>query len=131
MQANEPHFDIFKGVPDKNAVWVERVEGLAAARRRMEELAKERPGSYFVFSPVSHAVLAKQNARGSAGILAHGYNVVCKLRDGSVVKVAWRRDEQQAKELIDSLMEFWPGTYLIQSAVLGADAESEPPAATA
>ena len=37
---------------------IEAVRGLANARERMEVLAKETPGKYFVFSTLSHAVLA-------------------------------------------------------------------------
>lgn len=52
------YFDIFRGWPDKNAVWVETLEGLAAARERMEEIAKALPARYFVFSRVDHSILA-------------------------------------------------------------------------
>ena len=52
------YFDIFRGWPDKNAVWVETAEGLAAARERMEEIAKAMPARYFVFSRVDHSILA-------------------------------------------------------------------------
>jgi hypothetical protein len=56
----EPVFDIFRGSPSsKDAVWVETVEGLAAARARMEQIAWEASGQYFLFSPRSHAILAK------------------------------------------------------------------------
>ena len=55
----EPTFDIFCGVPDKNATWYEAVEGLANARERMEQIARIRPGSYFVFSRQDHSILAR------------------------------------------------------------------------
>jgi hypothetical protein len=55
----EPIFDIFSGVPDKNAIWLEAVEGLSNARARMHEIAAQFPGQYFVFSAVSHSILAK------------------------------------------------------------------------
>ena len=57
--SQEPRFDIFSGSPDKDAMWVEAVSGLAKARERMEELAGEVPGRYFVFSTHSHTLLAK------------------------------------------------------------------------
>jgi hypothetical protein len=45
---------------DKNAQWVETVGGdLSAARERMQEIATQSPGSYFVFSGQDHSVLAK------------------------------------------------------------------------
>jgi len=70
MLAKEPIFDIFRGTPfNKDAVWVEAIEGLAAARNRMEEIAGKIPGSYFVFSVHSHNVLARidtgEHAQGS------------------------------------------------------------------
>lgn len=55
----EPRFDIFSGTTDKDAIWIEAVPGLANARKRMEELAIEAPGKYFVFSVSSRAVLAQ------------------------------------------------------------------------
>ena len=55
----EPRFDIFRGIPfEKDAIWVETVEGLANARERMEKLAAEKPGRYFVFAPLSRSILA-------------------------------------------------------------------------
>jgi len=54
-----PLFDIFSGVPDKNAVWIETVAGLSNARARMEAIAAQEPGHYFVFSPRDHTILAK------------------------------------------------------------------------
>jgi len=55
---HEPRFDIFSGTVDKDARWIEAVRGLANARTRMESLARDKPGKYFVFSTLSHAVLA-------------------------------------------------------------------------
>jgi len=55
----ESLFDIFCGAPDKNAAWYERVEGLANARARMEQIAKIRPGKYFLFSRRDHSILAQ------------------------------------------------------------------------
>jgi len=53
-----PRFDIFRGVPDKDAMWVEAAEGLGFAFDRMKELATESPGPYFVFDTKSHKTLA-------------------------------------------------------------------------
>lgn len=62
------HFDIFCGLPDKNANWVDTVEGLAAARHRMEEIARTNPGRYFLFSRIDHSILgfAEGNTAGKA-----------------------------------------------------------------
>src|SRR5579872_4186606 len=57
--ANEPRFDIFSGATDKDTMWMESVEGLANARKRMEEIAAQVPGKYFVFSTGSHSILAQ------------------------------------------------------------------------
>ena len=54
-----PRFEIFFGqFPEKDATWIESVEGLGQAADRMHELAKEKPGPYFVFHMVSHQILA-------------------------------------------------------------------------
>jgi hypothetical protein len=58
-EMKEPTFDIFYGTSDKNAIWLEAVEGLSAARERMEEIAVARPGQCFLFSSGSHTILAR------------------------------------------------------------------------
>ena len=50
-----PRFDIFSGT-DKNAQWIEAVEGLDAASRRMEFHATKFPGKYFVFNCSEHTI---------------------------------------------------------------------------
>lgn len=55
----EPSFDVFSGTPDRDAVWLETVQGLSNARARMHEIAAQIPGQYFVFSAGSRAVLAQ------------------------------------------------------------------------
>jgi len=39
-------------------LWLESVVGLAAAQERMQTLAAQKPGPYFIFGLESHAVLA-------------------------------------------------------------------------
>jgi len=51
-------FDIFSGTLDKGAFWLEAVEGLDNAKRRMEVIAIKSPGKYFVFCDFSHSVVA-------------------------------------------------------------------------
>lgn len=59
-----PAFEIFRGhYRDKSAVWLEAVESLAAARARMEKIAAEAPGHYFVFSVHDRLVLAVVDTR--------------------------------------------------------------------
>ena len=55
-------FDIFSGTIDKNAFWLERVEGLENAKRRMEEIATKRPERYYLFCDFSHTVVAQIDA---------------------------------------------------------------------
>jgi hypothetical protein len=55
----EPTFDIFRGDPAQNPIWLEPVMGLSNARQQMEQIAAEKPGQYFLFSVQSHSVLAK------------------------------------------------------------------------
>ena len=51
-------FDIFRGhYLDKEAVWVQAVEGLGKARERMRKIAADNPGPYFVFSWPDQLVL--------------------------------------------------------------------------
>jgi hypothetical protein len=50
-------FDLFAGAPDRDAAWLETVVGLEAAKERVNELAAENPGEYFVFHSRSHTVL--------------------------------------------------------------------------
>lgn len=55
----DPLFDIFAGDYGKDAKWVESVKGLGYAHIRMEELATQAPGKYFIFSCYSRSVLAQ------------------------------------------------------------------------
>ncbi len=50
-----PRFDIFSGT-DNNAQWIEVVEGLDTASRRMEFYAAKCPGKYFVFNSSEHTI---------------------------------------------------------------------------
>ena len=62
-----PTFDIFRGaLGSTDVLWIEAVEGLGAAKRRMDEIARERPGRYFVFYSHERTVLASTNTELSA-----------------------------------------------------------------
>jgi hypothetical protein len=50
-------FDLFAGAPDRDAAWLESIVGLEAAKERVNELAADNPGEYFVFHSRSHTVL--------------------------------------------------------------------------
>jgi hypothetical protein len=53
-----PQYDIFSGETDKDALWLEAVEGLGTAKDRMQVLATQTPGPYFVFCQRTHKILA-------------------------------------------------------------------------
>jgi hypothetical protein len=55
-------FDIFAGVFQQNAIWLEAVQGLLQATERMEQIASKKPGQYFVFCSATHAVVASTDS---------------------------------------------------------------------
>jgi hypothetical protein len=57
----EPTFDIFSGTSDRDAVWLECVDGLSQARQRLERIAAAIPGAYFLYDPASRSVIAKSS----------------------------------------------------------------------
>jgi hypothetical protein len=56
---DELSLDIFSGELDKDAMWLEAAEGLSKARERMEQIAADKPGRYFIYSIRSRTVLAQ------------------------------------------------------------------------
>ena len=54
-----PTFDIFRGALDRDALWLCAVQGLAAAKVRMNQLAAETPGRYFIFFGPTHEVVGQ------------------------------------------------------------------------
>ena len=56
-----PQYDIFSGRIDRDAMWLESVDGLGAAVAKMKEYAKQSPGQYFVFCSKTDSVLASIN----------------------------------------------------------------------
>jgi len=52
------HFlEIFSGIYPDDVLWIESVEGLAAASERMKAIATKAPGPYFVFDARTRKVL--------------------------------------------------------------------------
>ena len=51
-------FDIFCGRVDKDAVWVETVEGFGNAYELMPKVAEGIPGSYFIVSQNTRTIRA-------------------------------------------------------------------------
>ena len=49
VYVDDPVFDIFRRTSDKDAVWVEEVQGLWQVKKRLLNLKSTVPGSYLVF----------------------------------------------------------------------------------
>ncbi len=50
-------FDIFSGELEKDARWLEAVQGLESAKDRMKKIASETPGKYFIFCTSHRSVV--------------------------------------------------------------------------
>jgi hypothetical protein len=53
-----PPYDIFRGHPNKDPMWVEALEDSAAAKKRMQYHAMQNPGPYFIFCHKTREVVA-------------------------------------------------------------------------
>jgi hypothetical protein len=69
---NHPMFDIFRGINEKDATWLEAASSLPEARLRMNELSAETPGQYFVFRKESSSVVARTDTRKSTSPRSEG-----------------------------------------------------------
>lgn len=56
---NESRYDIFSVDEDGEGVWQFSAESLWNAKKKMEELARNKPGKYFVFSVTEDRVVAR------------------------------------------------------------------------
>ena len=65
-----PQYHIFSGLRDKDPMWLETVEGFAAAHKRLKELAAQEPGPYFIFCSGTHTVVASTNTSSETDINA-------------------------------------------------------------
>jgi len=54
---HEDIFDIFSGPPDRDALWVEAVDGIDQARRRMREIVSQNAGPHFIFHARTGVIL--------------------------------------------------------------------------
>jgi hypothetical protein len=43
-------FDLFRKLPDGEAMWIRAVEGLEEAKRQLRQLAEASPGDYFIYN---------------------------------------------------------------------------------
>lgn len=49
-------YDILSGRIDRDAVWIEAVQGFGNAYERMTRLAAQQPGPYFIFCQKTHTI---------------------------------------------------------------------------
>jgi len=114
---HQPHFDIFSGSIDKDARWIEAVRGLANARERMEELAKEKPGKYFVFSTFSQAVVTMTDTtelERECKISVDGFDVAKGLPHVQPLCLGTVHRVEAAIELMYRMYARIPGDYLVR-----------------
>ena len=52
-------FDIFRGLPDGEPVWIKAVETLDEAKRLVKQFAAHAPGDYFIFDATNGQVIAR------------------------------------------------------------------------
>ena len=50
-------FDIFRGLPDGQPVWIMAVGSLEEARRQLTQLTESAPAEYFIFNALSGRVV--------------------------------------------------------------------------
>jgi hypothetical protein len=65
-----PLYYICSGFRDNNPMWLETVEGLATAYKRLKERATEEPGPYFVFCSETYTVVASLDTSAASRKLA-------------------------------------------------------------
>jgi len=53
-----PQYDIFSGIFDEDAKWLEAVDGARNALDRMKLFAARKPGPYFIFCQEKNRVMA-------------------------------------------------------------------------
>jgi hypothetical protein len=120
---DEPTFDIFKGTTDKDAIWLDAVCGLSSARQRMEKIAADSPGQYFVFDPHTHSILARIDTRDSALLLSKSpasrsnveeYEIFKGSPHAKSVRLGTVGGCQRATELMYRMYARSPGDYFIR-----------------
>jgi len=62
MQLIGSRFHILAGFFEKDAIWIEAGRNLASARWLMEQLSRQNPGRYFLFSTKSKSIVDEIDA---------------------------------------------------------------------
>jgi hypothetical protein len=57
--SDDPSYDIFWVDQEGEAVWQSSIEGIWNAKKRMEELARKKPGKYYIFSASENRTVAR------------------------------------------------------------------------
>jgi hypothetical protein len=57
----EKTYDLFSGFNQQDAMWMESIHGLESAKFRMEQVATENPGAYFLFDLTTSTTVGKTN----------------------------------------------------------------------
>ena len=65
---DEFKYDVFKGIPKKNPLWLGSVNGLERAAELMKRMATSLPGDYFVSSAVTSEVVAVSSQKTAEGL---------------------------------------------------------------
>ena len=60
-------YDIFRGTFNEIDTWLEAVIGVDQAKMRMEQIAAEKPGKYFVFCVVDQSIIASVDTGTNPG----------------------------------------------------------------
>jgi hypothetical protein len=55
---DDSKYDVFKGTPDNNPLWLGNINGLERATELMNRMAARLPGDYFVSKAASAKVVA-------------------------------------------------------------------------
>lgn len=53
--------------------------------------------------------------------MARAYDILRKLENGEILKVASRSDLAEARELAESLDAYWPAHYFVRDSISGAE----------
>ena len=61
MSLDDERFGIFSGDPATMVTWIASIEGLAKAKLRMAEIARQKPGRYFIWDWGNRALVAEMD----------------------------------------------------------------------
>lgn len=72
----EPIYDLFSRLPDGSPLWLESIEGLEKAEKRMDLLARSHPkDAYFIYSEKRGGVVRRIPEEESASVHAENHSL--------------------------------------------------------